>query len=224
MPPHGGLNCTVSSCRTSCLLVDIGCLLVEILVSSALPLVENYCLLVENFAFRPVSDVTIGLLAFFFFPEDLLGRFRRLPRDVFVVFWIVPLGPISILWLRRYGRNFLPTLRSDFVIHETLLWCFVFIVFVIFLVTTFIGRLIYFLFPNLRSDFYCILFYNYLFLPTLRLDFLVGHPLGGLIWSIVFFGRSVLSIVFFDRSSCFCSFTACRDSPLPRNRNRTSIK
>ena len=37
MPPHGGLNCTVSSCRTSCLLVDIGCLLVEILVSSALP-------------------------------------------------------------------------------------------------------------------------------------------------------------------------------------------
>ena len=84
-------------------------------------LVENYCLLVENFAFRPVSDVTIGLLAFFFFPEDLLGRFRRLPRDVFVVFWIVPLGPISILWLRRYGRNFLPTLRSDFVIHETLL-------------------------------------------------------------------------------------------------------
>ena len=47
-------------------------------------LVENYCLLVDNFTFRPVSDVTIRLLAFFFSPEDLLGRFFVVFRATFL--------------------------------------------------------------------------------------------------------------------------------------------
>ena len=67
----------------------LGCLLVDILVASSLPppclLVDNYCLLVENFNFRRVSDVAVGLLAFFFPPEDLLGRFIRILRDVLVI-------------------------------------------------------------------------------------------------------------------------------------------
>ena len=76
-------------------------------------LVENYYLLVENFILRPVSDVMIGILAFFFFPEDLLGRFCCLPRDAFIIFYIAPLGPISLggsdvtdrIHCRRYDRT-----------------------------------------------------------------------------------------------------------------------
>ena len=59
-------------------------------------LVENYFLLVDNFTFLPVSDVTIGILAFFFSLEDLLRSFRCLLRDVFVVFYIAPLGKIYL--------------------------------------------------------------------------------------------------------------------------------
>ena len=43
-------------------------------------------------------------------------------------------------------------------------------------------------FPTLLLDLHCILFYNEFCLPTLQLGFLAGHPLGGLVWSIVLFG------------------------------------
>ena len=71
------------------------------------------------------------------------------------------------------------TLRTEFVAKVTiglrysrnLLWCFVFIIFVLCLVTTFIGRLLYWIFPTLRSEFYCILFYN-----ELCADVMIGLP------------------------------------------------
>ena len=114
----------------------------EILVGSSwrswLPpqclLVKNYCLLVENLSFRPVSIITIGLIAFFS---------HRTCCDVFVVFWIYHLWPISIggaditvgLCCGRYNQTSL--------IYKKILWRFVFFVFVIGLVMTFIGRLLY---------------------------------------------------------------------------------
>ena len=48
------------------------------------------------------------------------------------------------------------------MIHKNLLWSFVFFVFVLCLVTTFIGQLLYCLLTMLRSDFYCILSYKWL--------------------------------------------------------------
>ena len=112
-------------------------------------LVDNYFLFLENFTFWPVSDVTIGLLAFFF-PGGLVRTFSSSSARHFC--HCLDCSPWTNLswWFRRYGRNSL--------IHENLLWYFVFIVFVICLVTTFIGRLLYFLLPTLRSDFYSILF------------------------------------------------------------------
>ena len=176
-------------------------------------LVENYCLLVDNFSFRLVSDVTIGLLVFFF-SGGLVRTFSSSSARSFRQSLDAPLGPISLGWFQRYGRNSLPKLRSEFMIHKNLLWFFVFIVFMLCLFATFIGRLLYWLFLTLRSEFYCILFYNDLFLPTLRSDFLVGHPLGGPVWSIVFF----------DQSSRCCRFTGCHDITLPHDCDRTSIE
>ena len=90
----------------------------------------------------------------FFSLEDLLGSFCRLPCEVFVnLSW----------WCWHCVWTSLPTLQLDFVIHENLLWRFVFFVLVLCLFTTFIGRLLYFFSPTLRLDFYCILFYNDLF-------------------------------------------------------------
>ena len=136
----------------------------------------------------------IRIIAFFFSQEDLLGRFRRLPRDAFTIFYIASLGSISLGWFRRYGRNLLPMLQSDFVIHKNLLWCFVFIVFVLCLVTTFIGRLLYFLLPTLRSDFYCILFYNDLFA-----DVKIGLPRWSSSWRTRLINRVLRPIRFINR-------------------------
>ena len=65
----------------------------------------------------------------------------------------------NISWgCQHYSRTLLPTLLLDLVIHKNFLWRFIFFVFVLFLVTTFVGRLIYCLLPTLWLDFYCILF------------------------------------------------------------------
>ena len=117
-------------------------------------------------------------------------------------------------WFQHKCRTLLPTLQSDFVIHENLLWYFFFFVVVLCLVMTFIGQLLYCLLPTLQSDLYCILFRNYLSLLTLILDLLVGHPLGGIVWSIVFL---------YQYSHC-CCFTVCCNSPLPHNRDRNYIE
>ena len=71
----------------------------------------------------------------FFSLEDLLGSFCRLPCEVFVnLSW----------WCWHCVWTSLPTLQLDFVIHENLLWRFVFFVLVLCLFTTFLGRLLYF--------------------------------------------------------------------------------
>ena len=71
----------------------------------------------------------------FLFPGGLVRMFSSSSAQHFHHF--LDCSPWTNLswWFRRYGRNSLPMLRSDFVIHENLLWCFVFIVFVICLVT-----------------------------------------------------------------------------------------
>ena len=128
MPPHGGLNCTVSSWRTICLLVEIWmpphgglnctvsswrtiCLLVEIWMPPRCLLVENYCLLVENFTFRPVSDVTIGILRFSFS--------RRTCQGVFVVFRTT-LSSFSRLLPLDQSLLVVPTLRTEFIADVTI--------------------------------------------------------------------------------------------------------
>ena len=141
----------------------------------------------------------------FLFPEVLVRTFFCLPRDIFIdISW----------WCRHLGRSLLPLLRLDFVIHEKLLWCFV----------SSLSSWLSFLRPS-WVDFFTLFFRRYGWtsivsyftmtcFPTLRSDFLVSHPLGGPVWSIVFFNRSL---------RC-CRFTVCRDSPLPRDRDRTSIE
>ena len=104
MPPHGGLNCTVSSWRTICLLV-------EIWMPPRCLLVENYCLLVENFTFRPVSDVTIGILRFSFS--------RRTCQGVFVVFRTT-LSSFSRLLPLDQSLLVVPTLRTEFIADVTI--------------------------------------------------------------------------------------------------------
>ena len=193
---------------------DLGCLLLDISVAflwrywlpSHCLLVSNYCILMDNLTFRPFSDVAVGLFVFFCFPEELLERFHRLLD-------FPPWTNIS-WWFQHKCRTLLPTLQSDFVIHENLLWYFFFFVVVLCLVMTFIGQLLYCLLPTLQSDLYCILFRNYLSLLTLILDLLVGHPLGGIVWSIAFL---------YQYSHC-CCFTVCCNSPLPHNRDRTYIE
>ena len=118
MPPHGGLNCTVSSWRTICLLVEIldasSWRLAAPSWRSWLPLrcltVENYCLLVENFTFRPVSDVTIGIL---------LSFSRRTCQGVFVVFHTT-LSSFSRLLPLDQSLLVVPTLRTEFIADVTI--------------------------------------------------------------------------------------------------------
>ena len=141
----------------------------EILVASSwiswLPphchLVNNYCLLVDNFTFRPFSDVMIRLLAFFFFRGGLVATSSSSSglRNVFVILCIVP--PRKFLLVMPTLRlDFVDDITAELVIHKNLLWRFVFFVFVLCIVTTFICRLIYCHFLTLRSEFYCILLYN----------------------------------------------------------------
>ena len=74
-------------------------------------LVENYCILVENFTFRPVSYVTIGNLAFFF-SGGLVRTFlssspRRFHRHLDFSPWP------NLSWV-------VPTLRTEFVADVTI--------------------------------------------------------------------------------------------------------
>ena len=69
----------------------------------------------DNFTLRLVSGVTIRLIAFLFFHEGLVASFLSYSvlRNVFVVFWIFPLGKFYLgdanvtvgLRCRRYGRT-----------------------------------------------------------------------------------------------------------------------
>ena len=72
---------------------------------------DNYCIIVENFTFRPVSDVAVGHLVFSFFPEDLLGHFFRLLRNVFLSSRLIPLDQFLLV---------VSTLRTDFVANVTI--------------------------------------------------------------------------------------------------------
>ena len=97
---------------------DLDYLLVDILLVSSwrywLPphwlLVNNYCILVDNFIFWPASNVMIKLLAFFL-PEDLLRHFFCL-QCVFLLFYIMfPLDQSLLV---------VPTLQLDFVSEVTI--------------------------------------------------------------------------------------------------------
>ena len=102
---------------------DIGCLLVEILVESSwrscLPphciIVENYCLLVDNFTFRPVFWRCNWASCVFIFLSGLVITFSSSSAQHFCCF--LDFSPLTNLywWFQRYGRTSLPTLRSDFV-------------------------------------------------------------------------------------------------------------
>ena len=97
----------------------------------------------DNFIFRPVSNITIGLLAFFAWRTCCSVLLSSGLRGIFVVFWINPLGPISLgnadvtvrISCQHYNQNSL--------IYEILLWHFLFFVFVFGLDETFIYRLLY---------------------------------------------------------------------------------
>ena len=197
-PPYGylGLLLTASLCRTT--------------VS-----------LWRTSLFDPFPTLRSGFLRFSFFMEYLL--------QCFFVFWIaqhfcrlLDFSPWKDLswWCQCYGWNLLLTLRSDFVIHRNLLWRFHLIHFLCLCDWTWCNLhrsaslLSLFVLSMLWSEFYSILFYNDLFFLTLRSELLVGHPLGGIVWLIVFF----------DRSSHYCHFTVCRESPLPDDHGRTSIE
>ena len=64
--------------------------------------------------------------------------------DVFVVFWIAPLEPISLGSADIKVGSFCWRYDRTFLIHRNLLWRFIFFVLVIYLVTTLIGQLIYY--------------------------------------------------------------------------------
>ena len=143
---------------------DLDYLLVDILLFSSwrywLPphwlLVNNYCILVDNFIFWPASNVMIKLLAFFL-PEDLLRHSFCLQCVFFVVLYNVPLGTISL-----GGANVTVGLRCrsyDWTswVFANSLWCFVFFVLVLCLVATFIVQLLYCPLPKLGSCFYCLI-------------------------------------------------------------------
>ena len=106
------------------------------------------------------------------FSSSSVQRFRRL----------LDCSPWTNLswWCLHYGRTLLPTLRSDFVGLRKLVGAFSSSAPYCKLHRS--NSLLYlFLLPTLQLDFYCILFYNDLYFLTLQLEFLVGHPLGGLI-------------------------------------------
>ena len=186
-------NVRASSWRTwlYCLLVDNYCVFVEILAASSWrswlpPCGDLGCLLVYNYCL-------------------LVENFS---------FWTVSDVTIGLLVFYIFQRTFYDLHRSySWIVRRFchLLDCATFLLYSglcdVFVV-------LWIVLPTLRSDFYFISFYNDLRLPTLWSDFLVGHPLRGII----------LPIVFFCQYSCWCRFTMCRNSPLSHDRNRNSIK
>ena len=64
----------------------------------------------ENFTFQPVSDITIGLLAFFFSLEDSLGRFFVFRAPFLSSSRLPPLNQSLLV---------VPKLRSEFVADVT---------------------------------------------------------------------------------------------------------
>ena len=107
MPPHGGLNCSVSRWKTNCLLVkiftaslrrywlpllrDLGCLLMEILVAFLVTpreeLLSHHGKLHFSTSFLCYDRGSCVFIYFYFW---------RTCYNVLVVFWIDPLGSIPI--------------------------------------------------------------------------------------------------------------------------------
>ena len=108
MPPRGGLNCTVSSCRTSCLIV-------EILVAFSLHPVGELLYPSGELNFLTVFRSYDRASCIFLFPGGLVTKF--LLSSVRQFCRLIDFSPWKNLswWFRRYDRTFLPTLQSDFI-------------------------------------------------------------------------------------------------------------
>ena len=137
MPPHVGLNCTVSSWRTSCLLVkimaasswiywppprgDLGCLLVGILVASSLPPCGEPLSPRGELHFSAGFRRCDRISCVFLFPRKLVRTLLLSSARRFCHLLYFSLCTNFSWWFQHYGRTFFPTLRSDFVIHKSLL-------------------------------------------------------------------------------------------------------
>ena len=134
--------------------------------------------------------------------------------EIFVVFWIVPLGPISIggddvtagLCCRRYDQTLF--------IYKNLLWRFVFFVFMLGLVATFICWLIYRIWRRYSRTY-------------IAYDLIMNCVCRRYNWTsslLILLEESFYWILFFKQSYRCCLFTVCCDSPLPRDRNMPFIE